>query len=133
MWFIGLVFKKISTGGVNITITYEIQVFSNAGLSTTHTHTHCNLWHITCIHECTHAHLHVDSSPCHLSHLGSSVAEYLSGVRSVMGLSPTYILLCNSAHFKELSRVLLCCVVLCCVALFVVSYVVHVYTCIHVQ
>ena len=32
MWFIGLEFKKNpSTGGVNITITYEIQVFSNAG------------------------------------------------------------------------------------------------------
>ena len=32
MWFIGLEFKKIS-GGVNITLTYEIQVFTNAGQS----------------------------------------------------------------------------------------------------
>ena len=31
MWFIGLEFTK-STGGVNITITYEIQVFTNAVL-----------------------------------------------------------------------------------------------------
>ena len=31
MWFIGLEFKKSGTGAVNITITYEIQVFSNAG------------------------------------------------------------------------------------------------------
>ena len=31
MWFIGLEFKKNTTGGINITITYEIQVFSNAG------------------------------------------------------------------------------------------------------
>lgn len=32
MWFIGLEFKKSGTGAVNITITYEIQVFSNAVL-----------------------------------------------------------------------------------------------------
>ena len=31
LWFIGLEFKKSTTGGVNITITHEIQVFSNAG------------------------------------------------------------------------------------------------------
>ncbi|CAI8011918.1 Poly(A) polymerase gamma [Geodia barretti] len=37
MWFIGLEFKKNpSTGGVNITITYEIQVFSNAVLKVSH-------------------------------------------------------------------------------------------------
>ena len=31
MWFIGLEFKK-TPGGVNITITYEIQAFTNAGM-----------------------------------------------------------------------------------------------------
>ena len=36
MWFIGLVFKKSTTGAVNITITYEIQVFINAGRSNGH-------------------------------------------------------------------------------------------------
>jgi poly(A) polymerase len=37
MWFIGLEFKKNpSTGGINITITYEIQVFSNAVLKVSH-------------------------------------------------------------------------------------------------
>jgi poly(A) polymerase len=36
LWFIGLEFKKSTTGGVNITITYEIQVFSNAVLKVSH-------------------------------------------------------------------------------------------------
>ena len=35
MWFVGLVFKKSSDGGVKITITSEIQTFTNAGTGCT--------------------------------------------------------------------------------------------------
>ena len=44
--------------------------------------------------------IYCDSSPCHLSHLGSSVAEHLSREQSVVG---------SKSHLRQLmlSRVLL--------------------------
>ena len=32
MWFIGLEFLKLQSGGVNLELTYEIQIFVNSGL-----------------------------------------------------------------------------------------------------
>ena len=31
MWFIGLEFLKLQSGGVNLELTYEIQIFVNSG------------------------------------------------------------------------------------------------------
>ena len=33
MWFIGLEFLKVQAGGVNLELTYEIQIFVNSGMS----------------------------------------------------------------------------------------------------